>query len=270
MQTQLTPPAPQPLSPKVQGVGVDVSAIAAGTPILDDDEPLKQEVFDKLCSGWTAAKISRDLLRSRGIALRPYAIKQFFDNIPASYILPPTHIRQKLMQLDIQVDAVGEMQRLLRITEERLATALLVEDLAPDSNSTASIDGSKSKSPKGITVEGTRMTTIYWQMLKDFVEIQQELGDLPKEPITLDILALAGADGVLGPGGAPRTLRDILTAAASNSGNDGNSDNGHNGHNGNSETEPTGSIEPADTDYIEGDYRVAPEPASSVDTSIEA
>ena len=180
---------------------IDLANIPSESTVLEGDETLKQLVFDMICSGWTPASISRHLVRNLGVQVRPYAIKKFADNVPPVLVLPPSFIKTKLNEIDVQIDAVAEMQRLLKVTEDRLSTALLIEDIAPDEGSTKS---------KGITVEGTRMTQVYWQMLQDFVKVQQSLGEINEMPQAIAISASGNGPGNGNGRDKPRTLREIM------------------------------------------------------------
>jgi len=88
------------------------------------------EIFSRLCSGWSPYRISRELAR-KGIQITPRDIKEYMEEIPPAYFLPPSRIRTRLLQLDVQIDALGGLARLIRIQEERVSTALLVEEVNP-------------------------------------------------------------------------------------------------------------------------------------------
>jgi len=152
----------------------NVDSIRSTIAQLEQNSELKQEVFDMLCSGWSPARVSRHLFKTKGVKLTPAAVRTFLDEIPPAFVLPLSLIKTKLLQLDIVVDAVGELNRLLMIQEGRVSAALLVEEVSPGGE-------------KSITLEATRLLKEYWKSLMEFVALLQSIGELPAEPAKFDI-----------------------------------------------------------------------------------
>jgi hypothetical protein len=124
--------------------------------------PYRLEVHDMLCSGWSPARVYRHLEVVRHVKVPLQEIIQFLATIPETELLPKTVLQQHFQDADIEVDALGEMARLLRLQSERLGTALLLE-----------------------TAVGERVpyvelaSKVYWTMLQEYVAMKQAVGDFP-------------------------------------------------------------------------------------------
>ena len=150
---------------------------------------LKYEIFSLLCSGWSPHRISRHLARIEHIVVPAIDIRNFLNDIPPAFILPPTYLRRRLLQIDIEIDAIGEMARVLRTMEERLSIAVLADDVSP-SGSTMVVKLSKE----------------YFTMLERYVIARQKLGELPTTPFKVaDVTSQLQEEDA-----APRTLREIM------------------------------------------------------------
>ena len=123
----------------------------------------KAELYSMLCSGISPRRASRLLYQRYGVNIPATAVQDFLQEIPLTNILPLSHLRQRLLALDVEVDTVGEMKRTLHLASERLDSALLLEEV--------------TGKPSTIT---DRVLKEYWKMLLEFLEIQQGLGELPK------------------------------------------------------------------------------------------
>jgi hypothetical protein len=128
----------------------------------------QQEIYECLTSGWTPARVSHYIERTYGTQITTADIKAYRETIPKALIIPPSYIRAKLLELDIQVDAIGDMARVLKIMEDRVGTALLQESI--------------SGSPLETT---NHMIAAYWRMLEEYIVFRQRLGELPSEPIKI-------------------------------------------------------------------------------------
>jgi len=124
--------------------------------------PYEQEIREMLCSGWTPARVTRFLKQVRTVDIAIDDVADYLTQIPKEDIVDFSALQRRYQNLDIQVDAMGELARLLRLVSDRLASAVNVEDMT-----------------------GTRIsyidtaTQLYWRMLVEFAELQQSLGDLP-------------------------------------------------------------------------------------------
>jgi len=120
------------------------------------------EIREMLCSGWTPIRVHRFLKAVRSVEVPLQDISDYLGSIPKAELLDFTALQKRYNQINIQVDAMGELARLLRLTSDRLGAALMIEEAS-----------------------GTRLayvdtvTASYWKMLSEYVEIQQSIGELP-------------------------------------------------------------------------------------------
>jgi hypothetical protein len=125
--------------------------------------PYATEVHDMLCSGWSPQRVCAHLISRRHAQVPIQDIILFKDTIPQSEFLPVSELAKRFKELDIEVDAVGEMGRLLRLAADRLGVAMSLE-----------------------TSTGQRIPYVdvasrnYWTMLREYVETRQGLGELPQ------------------------------------------------------------------------------------------
>lgn len=131
----------------------------------------KQEIFNRLCSGWSPARVSSWLRDTYQEEVSPAAINRFFDEIPTIYILPPTLIKQRLAMLDVQADSATELGRVLRLQEERLAAHHLVAELSPT-----------SEGKQAFGIQYRKDLKLYFDMLVEYTKLMQSLGVFAKEP----------------------------------------------------------------------------------------
>jgi len=155
---------------------------------------LKHEIFSLLCSGWSPHRISKHLARTESVFIPAIDIRDFLNDIPPAYILEPTYLRRRLLTIDIEIDAVGEMARILRTMEERLAAAVLADEVSP------------SGSPRVV-----KLSKEYFTLLERYVITRQKLGELPVVPFKVaDVTKQTLAEDA-----APRSLHEILESEES-------------------------------------------------------
>ena len=141
--------------------------------VSDILEPYQLEVHDMLCSGWSPARVYRHLEIVRRVKVPLQDLNDFLISIPPSEILPKTQLQKEFDGADIEVDAIGEMARLLRLQAERLGVGLLLEQR-----------------------EGERLpyvdvaSQVYWKMLKDYIDAKQAAGELPLSNVTSTLVTL--------------------------------------------------------------------------------
>jgi len=140
---------------------------------LREPPELAQDIFDMICSGWSPARISRHLYKTQELTIPTRDIKEFLEEIPTVYFLPTPRLRERLLKLDVRIDALGDLARLIRIGEERLSAALLTEE----------------QNPQAMTSKVSQLMREQYKMLLQFAKLQQEVGELPTEPLQLDIKA---------------------------------------------------------------------------------
>ena len=83
-----------------------------------------QEIFDKLLSGWSPARIAESLKKRHNVIVRAEDISAYSQHIPAELSLKTSQLAEKFKNIDIQVDALLDMQRVLMLFRERLEVAM--------------------------------------------------------------------------------------------------------------------------------------------------
>jgi len=122
----------------------------------------EQEIRDMLCSGWTPARVVSFIKKASSIDISIDAVVNYLETIPKKDIVDFSALQRRYKNLDIQVDAMGELARVLKLVSDRLASAVNVED--------------RTKTRIGYVDTATQL---YWKMLVEFAELQQSLGELP-------------------------------------------------------------------------------------------
>lgn len=137
----------------------------------------KQEIFDRLCSGWSPPRVSAWLGDTYNEEISPAAINRFFGEIPTIYVLPPTLVKSRLAMLDVQIDSVTELGRVLRMQEERLAAHHLLEELT----------GGGPETLRKLGPPYRKDLRLYFSMLVDYTKLMQSLGVFSTEPQKFDV-----------------------------------------------------------------------------------
>jgi len=152
--------------------------------------PYEQEVRELLCSCWSPPRIFSFMRETKNVIIPVADIYTYLDSIPADDILEMSILQAKYNNLSIKVDALGEMERLLRLSSDRMGAVINIE---------------KSRLER-IPYLDTAIAA-YWKMLREFVAIQQSIGALPMKGAT----ALPQGETTTLASGAPvPTLRGIL------------------------------------------------------------
>jgi hypothetical protein len=126
--------------------------------------PHKHEIFSKLLSGWSPARIAASLLSKYGAEASPSDIRAFAAEIPPETWLKPSALAQRLKYVDIEIDPIQEMHKLIAFQRERLDDVLLLEKAQGQQQNTLVNDRAKA----------------LWKMLCDYVKLMGELGMLPE------------------------------------------------------------------------------------------
>lgn len=145
---------------------------ASESEVLESDRPLKFEVYKLLLSGQSCEAISDHIARIKGILVLPQDIAAFRDIIPEDNFLPPTYLAERQRGLDAAVDPISEVHKILRLMEERLGAATLLEEADGYPNSAT-----------------TTLAESYFNMLLQTVKLRQSLGDVP-EKTAMDLPAI--------------------------------------------------------------------------------
>ena len=134
------------------------------------------EIFGMLCSNWSSTRISAFVKATYAEIISATDIEAYRQELPKELFLPSGTLRDKLKQLDVEIDAVGQMSRILKLLEMRLDAILLVEEETPIGNRAV------------LTPMIHQTVKMYWELLRSFVQTRQSLGELPSKPAELKIL----------------------------------------------------------------------------------
>ena len=119
------------------------------------------------------------------------AIQQYRDSLDKDAFLPISFLQSKFKELDIEVDAIGELARLLKLKAERLDLALFLESVTFPLHSIVD-----------------QQLREYWDLLKEYLAIQKGLGFF-----AVDTVSNAGLQNVLPanmPPGEIPSIRHLL------------------------------------------------------------
>jgi len=119
----------------------------------------KHVIFNCLANNWSAARVHIYLMQTAHVDIPISTIQAFKDELNEDDFLPITHLQRRFRDLDIEVDAIGELARLLRLKAERLDAALFLESVTH---------------PLHTIVD--QQLHEYWDLLKQYLAIQKGLG----------------------------------------------------------------------------------------------
>lgn len=127
-------------------------------------EAYEIQIRNMLCSRWSPERVVSQMQTSYGVSVPVQDVVEFLESIPEEYMLPVAKetLQERFKRLDLEIDATGEMARVLRMASERLGVALKLEDTVGE------------RQPYVDTAMGN-----YWKMLREYVATRQTLGELP-------------------------------------------------------------------------------------------
>lgn len=131
--------------------------------VSDNSIPHRDEVVELLCSCWAPSRILRYLSFRYGPISLPtlQQVAQLRSSLPTDDIRPLTRLEE--LTGNIRVDVESKLHQILRLQEERVGNALLLEEVAR------------------VTLELTSdMISQYWKMLKEASTFLQSTGEVPK------------------------------------------------------------------------------------------
>ena len=135
-------------------------------PPLQALGPHTEVVFNAICSGWSNGMIVAHLRENYDTTPPLDLIQEYRELVPLDRILPTTEMDAHFRGLRVMVDPLVEMQKILRIEQERLSTAWHVEKLADE----------------GFNPQVDARLRTHWKHLKEFAELtQRESGGIPAE-----------------------------------------------------------------------------------------
>ena len=146
-----------------------------------ESSPHRQEIFDKLLSGWSPARVARSIEKRHGIVIPVQDIAAFRETIPSELALKESELSKRLKHIDVEVDALLEMQRVLMLDRDRLNDALLRDEITrqPLEETTARHD------VKQDTIVEHR-AEIYFRHLRQYMETLHEIGEIRPPVIELE------------------------------------------------------------------------------------
>jgi len=135
-----------------------------------ENSPHKEEIFAKLLSGWSPARIVYWMYNRYGkTGITITEVLQFARAIPEDMWLESSKLDAKFHGIDIELDAITEMHRVLRFAKSRLDDALLLE-------------GATTTTHEEVV---ERRARLYWSMLMDFGKLAAASGILVPETVIL-------------------------------------------------------------------------------------
>jgi len=165
-------------------------APVAPIAVIENSEH-KQAIFNCLANNWSAGRIHAYLLQTVQVDIPTAAIQQYRDSLDKDAFLPISFLQSKFKELDIEVDAIGELARLLKLKAERLDLALFLESVTFPLHSIVD-----------------QQLREYWDLLKEYLAIQKGLGFF-----AVDTVSNAGLQNVLPanmPPGEIPSIRHLL------------------------------------------------------------
>jgi len=151
----------------------------------------RQTIFNCLANNWSASRVHAYLMQTVNVDISAKDIQTFRDTLKEEDFLPVTYLQSKFKDLDIEIDAIGELARLLKLSAERLDTALFLENVTHPLHTL--VDFHKRE---------------YWDLLRQYLAIQKGFGFF-----AVDTVGPAGMQDVLPaniPPGEIPTIRHLL------------------------------------------------------------
>jgi len=140
----------------------------------------RQTIFNCLANNWSAARVHAYLMQTANVDISVRDIQAFRDSLKEEDFLPVTYLQRKFKDLDIEIDAIGELARLLKLKAERLDDALFFEKISHPLNTIVDLQVRE-----------------YWDLLRQYLAIQKSLGFF-----AVDTVSAAGLQNIL-PAGVP-------------------------------------------------------------------
>lgn len=122
------------------------------------------EVVDMIRSGWTPNRIVKHLYHTLGVDVPVEHVTELRDAIPKALLLPPSELASLLNDVDLQIDVLGDLGRLIALNRDRLARQIQAEKT--NEACFESVDD---------IMEGTA------KLLAQYSKLQMDLGLLPQQ-----------------------------------------------------------------------------------------
>ena len=136
------------------------------------NSPHREEIVARILSNWSPARIAREIEREYGVLVPIEDIAALRKMIPAERRLKESEVAKRLKHIDVQIDALQDMQRGLAILRDRLDDALLYEQIT-----CKTLETSPDKKTKDATLVEHRLV-LWLDQLRKYQLMRHETGDL--------------------------------------------------------------------------------------------
>ena len=135
-------------------------------PSTDDASihPYRQEIFNKLVSGWTPGRVASILSAYYGAEITEKSVTEYREKIPDEVAIRVPYLHKLLQLIDIEIDPMGEMQKVLKLAAMRLDGALEREEQAKEKEEASPAQLRKMSDAVD------KANKLYWKFLGDYVE----------------------------------------------------------------------------------------------------
>ena len=137
-------------------------------PSTDDAsiQPYRQEIFNKLVSGWTPGRVASILSVYYGMDITEKSVTEYREKIPDEVAIRVPYLHKLLHLIDIEIDPMGEMQRVLKLAAMRLDAMLEREEEAKNQTENPPTPAQLRKFGDAID----KAAKTYWKLLGEYVE----------------------------------------------------------------------------------------------------
>ena len=129
-------------------------------------QPYRQEIFNKLVSGWTPARVASILSVYYGMDITEKSVTEYRERIPDEVAIRVPYLHKLLHLIDIEIDPMGEMQRVLKLAAMRLDAMLEREEEAKNQTENPPTPAQLRKFGDAID----KAAKTYWKFLGEYVE----------------------------------------------------------------------------------------------------
>jgi len=126
--------------------------------------PFRQEVFNKLVTGWTPARVASILSAYYGMDITEKSVTEYREKIPDEVAIHVPYLHKLLHLIDIEMDPMGEMQRVLKLAAMMLDDALERKQIAEEKKEATPAELRKLEDAV------SKAAKLYWKFLGEYVE----------------------------------------------------------------------------------------------------
>jgi len=140
------------------------------------NSPYREEIVARILSNWSPARIAQAIEKEHGILVPIGDIAALRKMIPAERRLKESEVAKRLKHIDVQIDALQDMQRGLAILRDRLDDALLYEQISCKTLEPP-LEKKGGKKEKDETLVEHRLV-LWLEQLRKYQLMRHETGDL--------------------------------------------------------------------------------------------